>query len=63
MLVELETGKLYGVGTYDSTTTKLICLKTVIFLNHLVQANQDQPLHFSSDFQVWGDHTGGKDYT
>ena len=55
----VETGKwIYGVGTYDGTTTKTYMFKDGS-LSQADGAGKSGPtLTFTSDFQVWGDQNG-----
>lgn len=56
----IETGKwLYGVGTYDGTTTRTYMFKDNVLSQASGTSKSGATLTFSSDFQVWGDQHGG----
>lgn len=55
----IETGKwLYGVGTYDGTTTRTYMFKDDSLSQASGTGKSGATLTFSSDFQVWGDQNG-----
>ena len=56
----IEVGKwLYGVGTYDGTTTRTYIFKDGSLSQASGTSKSGSTLTFPSDFQIWGDQHGG----